>query len=114
VVRWRVLWLAIALAGCADLTPRAYSKPAPLPAATPSALVELVGKTAPGQPVISGESSVQVVREYHAASGRSCKQYVVTDAKGSTGHLACRGEQGWLEVRPLILEGGSAAASATP
>ena len=87
-----------------------WTPEAPAKAAASSSVLDFVSRTAPGQPA-DPALRVQVVSDYHAASGRQCKQYLVTDDKGaSRSHVACRTEQGWTEVRPLIAEGLAAPA----
>src|SRR5258708_7732201 len=107
-----LLGAALGLIGCAASTPRADPQSGTRPVAATNAVVEFVAKTSAGQPMSTvGDPAVkvQVVSEYYAASGRPCKQYLLTAQNGaSRSHLACGGDQGWTEVRPLILGEGSA------
>ena len=58
---------------------------------------------------------VMVVRAYEAASGRPCREYVVTDAMGhQQAQVACRSGDHWINARPLRLNSSSPEAPNPP
>jgi hypothetical protein len=57
------------------------------------------------EPATGEMLKVEVIRAYDAASGRTCREYAVTDPRG--GHrqgLACRNGDRWTNARPLRLD----------
>jgi len=45
---------------------------------------------------------IRVLRAYAAASGRSCRQYLVTEESGAQSYrVACESGDHWVEARPL-------------
>ena len=107
------LWLSSALialvcvGGCAHAPATPVAEAAALQrSSTTTSIVDFVSKAEVGQSAPVDQVTVQVVSAYAAASGRTCRQYLVTEAGGkSRPHLACSSDQGWVEVRPLIAEG---------
>jgi len=50
-----------------------------------------------GQP-----ANVRLVRRYHAASGRECREVLVGAGMSQRAQLVCQGESGWASARPLL------------
>ncbi len=56
-----------------------------------------------------------MVRIYDAASGRNCREYVVTDPAGRQQmRVACRMGDRWVHARPLRLDGPAGAETQVP
>jgi len=54
------------------------------------------------EPATGETLKLQVVRSYYAASGRPCREFLVTNASGAvTPRVACESEGRWLQARPL-------------
>jgi hypothetical protein len=116
---------AAGLAGCSSGSSSSPKLAGADPVRAPSVAVEasdpllrLVGS----MPVRTGQSfqepatgevlKVEVVRAYDAASGRLCREYQVTDAKGFARQaVACRVGDRWTNARPLRLEEGTPGGS---
>ena len=121
------LGLASILGGCENLSQAGQGTSASIPTvseARPSFTKEVVDFVA-AAPVGGAETltdtasrqtvSVRVVSSYDAATGRPCRQYVVTEAENRTrSNLACAGEKGWVQVRPLVQGTGDALTPPTP
>jgi hypothetical protein len=61
------------------------------------------------EPATGAVLKVEVVRIYDAASGRNCREYVVTDPAGRQQmRVACRMGDRWVHARPLRLDGPGA------
>jgi len=57
------------------------------------------------EPATGEMLKVEVVRAYDAASGRNCREYVVTDTNGVLRQgVACRDGDKWVAARPLRLD----------
>lgn len=105
-----LLCAAVALSGCAGAQTRAAA-PSPALYTTPTSIATFVAKAPLGEAVAMPADAehpavkVQVISAYHAASGRSCRQYLLIDQVGrGQPHLACDVGQGWADVRPLVLD----------
>ncbi len=55
-----------------------------------------------------GATPVRLVRSYHAASGRECREVLVGAGAAARSELVCQAEGGsWSAARPLLRGGGS-------
>ncbi len=64
------------------------------------------------EPATGEMLKIEVVRAYDAASGRLCREYVVTYPQGGARQgLACRTGEGWQSARPLRLETAAQGAA---
>ncbi len=52
---------------------------------------------ADGQP-----ANVRLLRSYHAASGRECREVLVGAGMSQRSQLVCLGDAGWSSARPLL------------
>ncbi len=90
-------------------TPRpAIAATAPVTSSDP--VVAFVARARPGQDervtLESGQTaSVRVVRAYHAASGRECREVLVGTGLEERQRLVCAAETGWADARPLLRGG---------
>lgn len=113
-----LLAAATGLGGCSgqDLANRLqFSTPRPATAATapvPSndAVLAFAARARPGQDervtLESGQTAtVRVVRSYHAASGRECREVMVGTGLEERQRLVCAAETGWADARPLLRGG---------
>jgi hypothetical protein len=58
------------------------------------------------EPATGAVLRVEVMRIYEAASGRSCREYLVTDPAGrQQNRVACRMGDRWVHARPLRIDG---------
>ena len=58
------------------------------------------------EPATGAVLKIEVIRIYDAASGRNCREYVVTDPAGRQQmRVACRLGDRWVHARPLRLDG---------
>lgn len=118
-----VLALAgLVLAGCAGTGPDAAVQPqagsagglAPITGAAPA-----TAPAAGGDPVAAFAASavpgtaggqgarMRLLRAYHAASGRECREVLVGTGFEERSSLVCRGEGGaWVQARPLLQSSG--------
>jgi len=109
-------------AGCAQVPAKPAAETAAMQrSSATTSIVDYVSKADVGQsssvaPADGQQAvTVRVISAYAAASGRTCRQYVVTEAGGkSRPHLACSGDQGWVEVRPLIVGEGTGREPRSP
>lgn len=114
----RMAALATILAGCAgrDLTARLQpnaTRPGSVttaPAVSSDPVIAFVGRARPGQDervtLESGQTaSVRVARAYQAASGRECREVVVSTGLEERLRLVCAAEGGWTDARPLLRGG---------
>jgi hypothetical protein len=63
------------------------------------------------EPATGAVLRIEVMRIYEAASGRSCREYLVTDGAGRQQvRVACRLGDRWVHARPLRLEGAGSDA----
>ncbi len=111
--------LAASLVGCSTITswqsqpaaPKTASaggRETPPPAENSSPLLRLVG-TMPvsidqtfREPATGELLRIRVVRSYSAASGRECREYVVTYQSGDgSSRVACVSGDRWVDARPL-------------
>jgi hypothetical protein len=113
-----LLGLAAVLGSCAPL---ASAPPAPSRASFAQALLNGVAAAAVGStqeltdPATRRTVRLSVISAYNSASGRPCRQYVVIEmGEVPQRHLACADAAGWVEVRPLIVNAGSALVAPTP
>jgi hypothetical protein len=53
-------------------------------------------------------ATVRLVRSYHSANGRECREVLVGGGIAERQRLVCATENGWAEVRPLLRGGGAA------
>jgi hypothetical protein len=54
------------------------------------------------EPVTGAMLTVEVVRQYDAASGHTCREYTVTDSTGGQRQgVACQTGDTWTNARPL-------------
>jgi hypothetical protein len=61
------------------------------------------------EPATGAVLRVEVMRIYEAASGRACREYLVTDPAGRQQlRVACRTGDRWVHARPLRLDGPGA------
>jgi hypothetical protein len=113
-----LLAVSLGLAGCAGrgVTERLnFSSPRPATATTPppvstDPIIAAAARARPGQDervtLENGQAaSVRVVRIYHAASGRECREVVVGAGLDERPRLICAAETGWTEARPLLRGG---------
>lgn len=53
-------------------------------------------------------ATVRLLRSYHAASGRECREILVGSGTAQRAQLVCQGEGGtWAAARPLLRGGGA-------
>lgn len=55
-----------------------------------------------GQP-----ASIRLVRAYHSANGRECREVLVAAGMAERSRIVCAGETGWVEARPLMRGGAT-------
>ncbi len=115
-----LLLLAAALAGCSGGWPlgsaRAPSSATvtaqpPIPQDPLLAFAAQAAPGATGQVVLAETgrpTPVRLVRSYHAASGRPCRELAVGVGSQERARLVCLDKQGWVEARPLLRGGGVA------
>lgn len=101
------LWLRLRGGGQAPVA----SAP-PLPA---DPLLAFAGSAAPGASgtvaTADGVRQVRLVRSYHAASGRECREVAVARPGGAEERrLACAASAGWEWAAPLLTVSADAAA----
>ncbi len=117
------LWVlaGLMLSGCAG-APAMPEAAAPaevaVPAGTaampaPDPLAAFVATAAPGTEARlplpgSGQSArVRLLRAYHAASGRECREVLIGSGLDERSSLVCRENGAWAAVRPLLRGSGS-------
>jgi hypothetical protein len=67
------------------------------------------------EPVTGQVLKVELVRAYDAASGRPCREYMVTDEKGVQQQgVACRIGDQWVRAHPLRTQGASQDGARQP
>lgn len=109
----------LALGGCAGVggwslgrqgaAPSGQAAAAPAPS---DPLLAFAARAAPGAresvTLANGQpASVRLVRAYHAASGRECREIAVGTGMSERSRLVCgSAETGWAETRPLLPGGG--------
>lgn len=118
-----VLALAgLVLAGCAGTDPGAAVQPqagsagglapitgaAPAPAAAGDPVAAFAATAVPGTAGSGGQGArMRLLRAYHAASGRECREVLVGTGFEERSSLVCRGEGGaWVQARPLLQSSG--------
>lgn len=94
----------LALSGCAGIGAAPGSTPG-VPVASSDPIAIFVGSGTPGSsgtvvlPETGQAVQVRVVRAYHAASGRECREATI----GTQGaRVYCRLGDGWIAARPLL------------
>lgn len=80
------------------------------PVVSTDPVIAFAARAQPGQndrvTLENGQSaSVRLVRSYHAASGRECRELVVGAGLEERQRLICAGETGWSDARPLLRGG---------
>ena len=113
------LSVLLALGGCAGggglSLGRQGAAPAARTAAAPAPSDPLLAFAARAQPgaqesltLADGQpASVRLVRAYHAASGRECREIAVGAGMSERSRLVCgSATSGWVETRPLLPGGG--------
>ncbi|MBL6453867.1 hypothetical protein JMJ55_00945 [Belnapia sp. T6] len=102
---------ALLLPGCARFggsevasTPAAMPVAAALPPSDP--MVAFAATARPGAETMVGGARVRLLRAYHAASGRDCRELLVGSGMGERSRLVCEAEGQWAEARPLLGSGG--------
>lgn len=119
--RWLALGLLAAPAcGCATgsdrdaATERAGATAAPSPAADP--VSAFAATASPGSETVAalpggGQARLRLLRAYHAASGRECREVLVGTGFEERSSLVCQGEGGaWVPARPLLQSGSGGRA----
>lgn len=115
--RWLALGLLAApVGGCATVfdrgvaTERAGAAVAPSPASDP--VSAFAATASPGSETVAalpggGQARLRLLRAYHAASGRECREVLVGTGLDERTRLVCRGDDGaWAPARPLLSGGG--------
>lgn len=115
--RWLALGLLAAPAcGCATgsdrdaATERAGAAVAPSPTYDP--VSAFAATASPGSETVAalpggGQARLRLLRAYHAASGRECREVLVGTGLDERTRLVCRGDDGaWAPARPLLSGGG--------
>lgn len=110
----------LVLAGCAGGGRLSLGRPAAAPATPPAAaaaapsdpLLAFAARAQPGTQesvtLADGQpASLRLVRAYHAASGRECREVAVGTGMAERSRLVCgSAAAGWAESRPLLPGGG--------
>lgn len=116
--RWLALGLLAApVGGCAAVFDRGATTEqqagipaAPAPAADP--VSAFAAAASPGSETVAalpggGQARLRLLRAYHAASGRECREVLVGTGLDERTRLVCRGDDGaWAPARPLLSGGG--------
>lgn len=125
-----VLLVALPVAGCGGAAGGLFgpgpeggaAAPGDAPAAAVAAaaadpVVAFAARAAPGAEtsLVLPESGrpvrVRLLRDYAAASGRPCREVIVSSGLGDRSRVLCRDAQlGWVEARPLLRGGGGGGA----
>lgn len=110
--------VALALPGCDSLSGMGGGQTAAAPAALPQRPLEplalFASQARPGEQSTLAPAPgaapvrVQLVRSYHAASGRPCRELAVGSGAAARPALYCEEPTGWAAARPL-LRGGAVA-----
>lgn len=112
-----LMLVALALSGCDTLSGRGgdtAAAPAALPQRPMEPLALFASQAREGERSVLSPAPgaapvpVQVVRSYHAASGRSCRELSVGSGSASRPAIYCEEPTGWVAARPL-LRGGAVA-----
>lgn len=109
-VRLAALAGGLALLGACAATPQAPSAAAPVPQDPLAAFAAQAAPGAQGRVTLAdGQSAnVRMVRSYHAASGRECREVLVGTGMSQRSQLVCQGEGGnRASTRPLLRGGGT-------
>lgn len=99
------------LGGCAERLGTQPAQPVAGPVAPPDPIAEFAGQARPGAsatvPLPGGPpAAVRLVRSYHAASGRECREVAVGAGMAQRTQLVCKAEHGgWVSARPLLRGG---------
>lgn len=101
------------LGGCAVM-PGQAAGPAAGAAAPPPAdpIAAFAASAAPGAQsrlaLAGGATPVRLLRSYHAASGRECREVLVGAGAAARSQIVCQDEGGgWSAARPLLRGGGT-------
>jgi hypothetical protein len=74
-------------------------------------LAAFVASAAPGSetvavlPEMGGSARLRLLRSYHAASGRECREVLIGTGLAERSRLLCRHEEGWTAARSLLSGG---------
>lgn len=104
---------AAALLGCARVETPEVASAAPAATAAPTdPVVAFAAAAQPGMesvvtmPGSGGTARVRLLRAYHAASGRDCREVLVGTGLDERSRLVCQSDGQWAEARPLLRGGG--------
>lgn len=113
-IRLPALLAGLLLAGGCAMMPGQVAAPSASasPAAPPDPVAAFAATATPGAQAriatAGGVTPVRLVRGYHAASGRECREVLVGAGTVARTELVCQDEQGgWSLARPLLRGSGT-------